>query len=160
MAPQHLAGKNIPATKFLDLSKKYDIVCLFQVLEHLVNPKKLIDDISQVLNPDARLLISVLNAEEYNKIGHSWVGFRVDLEHLNYFNLRNLSEILLSQDMYIEHFWEHKQPSVARNGDPKINISLFRKLYKKIFISLLRYFCGDNLYNQGSFVLTVLARKA
>lgn len=152
-------SKGIPVTAEIDLNQHYDIVCLFQVLEHLVSPREVVSTISKTLNTDGRVLISIPNSGDYEKVGPSWVGFRVDLEHINYFNLQNLSELLCQHGLYIEQFWEHTQPGIQRaviisehTPNPVTKI-------KRVMGYFYQMFFGERFVNTGTFVLTALYRK-
>jgi len=157
----HLSQRGIPNSRILDPRKKYDVICLFQVLEHLVKPSDLIASISQALNPDGRLLISVPNGREYDKVGYSWVGFRVDLEHVNYFDLGSLAKLFEPYGLLIEHFCEHAQPQIGRlTGASTLPSSPLSRALLKGARTVKRLLWGKGFTDQGSFVLTALARKA
>lgn len=117
--------------------------------------------IARVLRHDGRLLISIPNAGEFHRIGRPWIGFRVDLEHINYFDLHSLSELLRQQDFYVENYWHHNQPSIGGRDITQESCRNFSfKMYKWLFNCLRgRVFGKADLFKQGSFVLTVLARK-
>ena len=102
------------------------------------------------------------NAGEYLKAGPSWIGFRVDFEHLNYFDLHSLSQLLRQHNLFVEHFWEHLQPSIQRRMTIQKQyyaIGLMKKGLEKIRTIANWIFEEQNIFNQGSFVLTVVARK-
>jgi 2-polyprenyl-3-methyl-5-hydroxy-6-metoxy-1,4-benzoquinol methylase len=154
-----LKENGIHATPIIDTSFEYDIVCLLQLLEHLTNPSEILSIVSKVLNKDGRVLISVPNAGEYTKVGSAWVGFRVDLEHYNYFDLQSLSKLLLNHGLSIEHFWEHAQPAIRGEINTKNNIT---NPFKKGWMGIRNIIGGllsENSSQKGSFVLTVVARK-
>jgi len=156
-----LKKKGIPAFEEIDSNKKYDIICMFQLLEHLVNPSDLLKKVSSSLLEDGRVLISVPNAGEFAKIGYTWIGFRVDFEHVNYFDLHSLSNLLLKHGLIIEHFWEHNQPGVQRIIDiKKLENNIVNRSFKFVK-SIIKGFLNNRQYimQKGTFVLTVLARK-
>ena len=115
-ALNYLSKIGIPAAKEFDTSLIFDVVCTFQLLEHLADPASLIRQISQVLPHDGRVLLALPNGGEAERVGNSWVGYRVDLEHLNYFSIGSLSRLLSDHDLYVEQFWEYLQPGVAREN--------------------------------------------
>jgi 2-polyprenyl-3-methyl-5-hydroxy-6-metoxy-1,4-benzoquinol methylase len=151
--------KGIPTSAELVADQVFDIICLFQVLEHITHPRTLLTAISKALTTDGRLLVSVPNGGEFAKAGSSWVGFRVDFEHLNYFTLNTLSELLLQHNIYVEQFWEHRQPGVQRNLCQIVEcVSLTVKIQSKLK-NIFDNFLPCDIFSQGSFVLTVLARR-
>jgi SAM-dependent methyltransferase len=155
-----LRGLGIPASRELDSGRQYDVVCAFQMIEHLERPSEFIERASECLVGDGRLLLALPNAGEFERIGPGWVGFRVDLEHLNYFSLASLSALLLKHGLYVEHFWEHNQPIIPRPANPagRSDQKFARRLERPLRV-LSRLLTRPS-WLEGTFVLTVLARKA
>jgi 2-polyprenyl-3-methyl-5-hydroxy-6-metoxy-1,4-benzoquinol methylase len=157
-AKNSLERRGIAVAEDIRATGQQDIVCLFDVLEHLVAPRDMVSAIAGALRGDGRVLISVPNGGEYAKIGPSWVGFRVDLEHLNYFDSRNLSALLHEHRLYVEHYWEHSQPDLRRHGQRHAGLA------GRLLRAAASVFHGPpavgNTYAPGSYALTVLARKA
>jgi len=158
-ARKTLALKNISNDSALKNAPNYDVICLLQVMEHLVSPHTMIAAVSNALKTDGRLLISVPNGDEVSIAGLSWVGFRVDFEHLNYFTLKSMADMLLRHNLYVEQFWVHYQPGIQRPVHPANQRTPFiAKIGKKLTGLYNRFLAPDTFYN-GSFVLTILARK-
>jgi len=158
-ALRFLQSLGIPASQQLGRERQFDVICAFQLIEHLDQPSDLIKQASACLVSDGRLLLAVPNGGEIERVGPAWVGFRVDLEHLNYFSLGPLSRLLLQHGLYLEHFWEHSQPIIPRTQESpaRYGLKLNQRLERPLrFLSrlLVRPFWFD-----GTFVLTVLARK-
>jgi len=106
-----------------------------------------------LLESDGRLLLSFPNGGEIGTIGPAWLGFRVDLEHLNYFSLSSLGTLLQECGLYVEHYWEYGQPGVFRQ--PKT--SAYSKFLARFVNSNSNR--GVPNYSDGKFVLSILARK-
>lgn len=61
-------GLNAEVKNIFDIKKSYDMVVLFEVLEHLENPKELINFIaSRLIKPGGHLIIAVPNPDGYFK---------------------------------------------------------------------------------------------
>jgi SAM-dependent methyltransferase len=133
------------------LSESQDVICSKSVFEHLPDPGKLLKDISRKLDIDGRLLISIPNGTNIEMIGPTWIGFRVDLEHLNYFTPRTLIHLLTKHGFYVEQHWEINQFATNRN---KIANQSFVKRLISIFFSMGTW---DPL-RSGSATLVILAR--
>ena len=141
-------------------NEEFDVICLFQVLEHLVEyPSALLADISRSLSKDGRVLIAVPNGGEYAKTGPAWLGFRVDLEHVNYFDLKSLAALLSKHGLFCEHYWEDAQPAIARETHRHREVAVMRWPKRIVKALFNRFMVERGILNQGSFVLTVLARK-
>jgi 2-polyprenyl-3-methyl-5-hydroxy-6-metoxy-1,4-benzoquinol methylase len=85
--------------EFIDLGKKFDCVNLGNVLEHVLEPKKLLEDLSLLMNPNSIILITVPNdfstvQEELSERGliekQYWVAIP---DHLNYFTAPSLKAL-------------------------------------------------------------------
>jgi SAM-dependent methyltransferase len=143
----------------------FDITTSFHVLEHLPDPQQTLTGISKVTRNDGRILISVPNATEVASLGADWLGFRVDLEHINFFSIASLTEMLRRQNLLVEHYWEHRQPALirtdattppARNVKERVQAQL-----QRLTETAMRILAPPpERFLQGTFTLTVLARKA
>lgn len=162
-ATEYLATRKIAVERELPDQATFDVICAFQLIEHLEEPKNLIGKAASLLESDGRLLLSFPNGGEIGTIGPAWLGFRVDQEHLNYFSLSSISTLLQDQGLYIEHYWEYAQPCVSRQQKNSVSskvlakLTNMKKLYSKFTNS--KNSCGVPTYSDGKFVLTVLARK-
>ena len=81
----------------------------------------------RLLKVSGRLLLSCPNAEDVSRIGRPWIGFRVDLEHLNYFNVATISALLERHDLFVACYWETSQPAIF-NGSLSFAQKVARKL--------------------------------
>jgi 2-polyprenyl-3-methyl-5-hydroxy-6-metoxy-1,4-benzoquinol methylase len=155
IARQVLDKKRIPASEILPGQIDFDVICAFDLLEHLVDPGEMIQAVSGNLKQDGRFLLSVPNGNEIEQTGPTWIGLRVDLEHLNYFRLEDITRILARYNLYVEQYWEKGQPYLPRTpktviSDKFRNFTLLKRLEKK---------WQDYTFQKGRFQLTILARK-
>ena len=60
----------------------YDIVTMYEVVEHLINPKKLLQECYRILRPNGLIFISTGNA-------NSWTA-KILKEHWDYFDLQKM----------------------------------------------------------------------
>ena len=164
-AVRFLQGIGIPADVRIGSWPAMDVVCAMNLLEHLPDPAGLLPDISRILKDDGRLVMSVPNAADYGAAGPYWIGFRIDLEHLNYFTVESLGRMLARHDLYVEHFWVSHQPGIGRN-DGASGRGLFRRIrdllarpYTRAQRDVLSGWFRP-CYLSGSYELKVLARKA
>jgi SAM-dependent methyltransferase len=144
-----LRSIGIPACRGL-VQRELDVICAIQLIEHLLDPASVVEAASQSLHEGGRLLLSLPNAAGLRDVGPSWIGFRVDLEHLNYFTCRTLADLLSTCGLYIEHYWEHGQPGIGQRK------SFLSALVKCGFEAV--FHCPS--FADGTYGLTVLARKA
>ncbi len=139
---------------------KFDVTCCLQVLEHLAAPGELVDVMARLTKPSGRVVVATPNAGEVAQLGPDWIGFRVDLEHFNYFTPATLTALLRRSGLLVEHFWEHRQPALVRTdlepGGAPVQ-SIFARIAELAFRTLSP---APERFVQGSFVLSILARKA
>jgi SAM-dependent methyltransferase len=157
-ALKHLEQIGIPASMDFDSTRSFDIVYASQLIEHLSSPQDMIAKIASALTEDGRLLLAMPNGDEAARVGALWIGYRVDLEHLNYFSIATLCSMLEQHDLYIEQFWESHQPSIPRHTTNIPIHGSLGKLRNKLEYFLVRLLNRPSLC-EGSFVLTILARK-
>ncbi len=152
-AAKYLRKRNIATTTELPENTIFDVICAFQLIEHLEDPRGFLRKVSSSLAYDGRLLLAFPNGGEIGAIGSAWLGFRVDLEHLNYFSISSLSNLLRDCGLYVEHYWEYGQPGVLRSQQHSVCARLFDRFVSKVHAGNIPRF------SEGKFVLSVLARK-
>lgn len=77
----------------IGLKQPFDLICLFDVLEHLVNPWKLLHNILRIMAADAHVLVSLPNVSNiallYDALHERWT-YRswglLDFTHLRFFS--------------------------------------------------------------------------
>jgi SAM-dependent methyltransferase len=152
----HLNRIGISAAKNIPRLCKADIITGFQLIEHLANPAELVQQVSQALVDDGRLLLAFPNAEEANRCGPGWIGFRVDLEHFNYFSLSCLSTLLMKHDLFVENVWTHGQPGITRL--PRRG-GIMERVRDRMMLLSAATLEGPFKHYLGAFGMVVLARK-
>ena len=74
---------------------RFDLVTLWEVLEHIVDPGSLLNEISRVLRPGGILLILVPNADSLaSRLLHEKSGAFGGHSHVNFFNVNTLTRLL------------------------------------------------------------------
>jgi len=86
---------------FLELKLKedsYDVITLWDVIEHFNNPKKALVKINKLLKPNGTLVLSTPDVESIPaKITKGrWVGYKLSDEHLTYFSIETITKLLES----------------------------------------------------------------
>ncbi|MCM0081372.1 class I SAM-dependent methyltransferase [Geomonas sp. Red32] len=134
-----------------------DIIYAGMVLEHVSDPAALLKEAAALAAPGGRFLIRVPNGGQAKSVGYSWIGFRVDLEHLNYFDAASLSTLLAQAGFQTECVWQSAQPVLPQYlamADRNSFLRYARERFNRT-ISLQ----PDTIFQQGEFMLTVLARR-
>jgi hypothetical protein len=119
-----------------------------------MHPLEMLQLSRQHLRQGGRVLISVPNAGETLKAGPSWIGFRVDLEHLNYFSLPTLSRTLRVCGIEVTDSWEHLEPDLGQRSSWSVRLTNLRHVAMQIVTA------KEPPLAKGSFVLTVLGKAA
>lgn len=150
-----LTGLGITVEPELQGEDRFDVVCAFHVLEHLSRPSEFIERAARALKPDGRLLLAMPNGGEAERTGPAWVGYRVDLEHLNYFSVATLARLMNAHGLQLEQYWECQQPNLPRTHSDAERLGLGRRVQE-----WLGGIWSPAWYQEGSFNLVVLARKS
>lgn len=94
-------------------SGPYDIIVALNVIEHLVDPKAWLQQLSRMLSSGGLLALWTPNGGQADILGAGWVGFRVDFDHLSYFSLECLARAALQADLWPEAAWEFSQANLG-----------------------------------------------
>lgn len=149
-----LTELGIPVEPEVKGEGRFDIVCAFQLLEHLARPAEFIQQVARALVSDGRLLLALPNGGDAERVGPGWVGYRVDLEHLNYFSVATLARLLGRHGLHVEQFWECQQPNLPRGASGATRLGLGRRAQE-----WLGGMWAPAWHRGGSFNLVVLARR-
>jgi SAM-dependent methyltransferase len=159
-------ARGFAVSSSLPASGQFDVTCALQVIEHLAKPGEMLAAMRRLTKPDGRIVLGVPNAAEVSRLGPDWLGFRVDLEHFNYFTIQSLASLLRRHGLLVEHFWEHRQPHVIRTDiepvpGPSTRFARLRAQIDRTAVTLLRALQPPpERFLEGTFVLSLLARPA
>lgn len=139
----------------------FDVVTIFDVIEHLPDPKKALKVINRLLKKDGLLVLITPNSGSLAAkiLGKRWEEFRRAREHIYFFSTKTLSEMLqktgftvLKTESAGRYF---SLESAARRG----------KLYFKGIFSALEYIINilgignKKIFVDPHYKITVYARK-
>lgn len=131
-----------------DIDEKFDVVTMFHVLEHLQNPKQILQEISEKLEPTGELIIEVPSSNDallkvYNNKGFK--NFTYWGCHLFLFNDKTLKKLFENSDFkinYIKHtqrygianhlHWIIKNKPNGHNLWKTMDCAFLNKLYESI----------------------------
>jgi|SRR5579859_1923390 len=87
----------MPAEQLGFASDRFDVVVMLEVVEHLFEPRRVLEDVYRVLRPGGILILSTPNFDALSRfaLGSSWAVLSPG-EHLYYFTRRTLRAILHS----------------------------------------------------------------
>lgn len=81
----------------------FDVVTMRHVVEHISSPASLFQEISRILKPSGKLVVTTPNAESicHQDLGNAWLGLDVS-RHVNIFNTRSLGMLAKQAGLSIE----------------------------------------------------------
>lgn len=85
-------------------AEKYDVVCFFQVLEHIVNVKDFLQASVKVLKPGGKLIIGVPNNDAYIKYAKNLVT-NMPPHHMGLWNKKSLRSIQTLFPLKLKSFY-------------------------------------------------------
>jgi len=139
---------------------KFDVVCLNLVLEHLVDPTKVLKDVKKILSKKG--LLFILSPNDYNPfqmILKQQLGFKswwvVPLEHINYFDFSSIKKLLKKLGFsIIDLLATYPMETFLLSGENYIgNDKIGRKCHKK------RIKFEMNLYKHNPELLNIFYRS-
>lgn len=91
------------------VGEKFDVILLGDVLEHMINPRLMLNELRKLLKSDGKMLISLPNIAHYSTrwqllTGHFDMqdGGILDQNHLRFFTLKTMKELIESSGLRIE----------------------------------------------------------
>jgi 2-polyprenyl-3-methyl-5-hydroxy-6-metoxy-1,4-benzoquinol methylase len=139
--------------------EKYDVITVIDVLEHLVEPYKIVGNLAKALKPGGHLVIKVphynmqiIKQKVANKTGISRAGMFGGYGHINHFNHSSMEKLVELHGMKLLH------TKIARSEHwPETSIknrckNLFRDCYWK-FSNLLLKLTGINLGMNSLYII-------
>jgi len=81
----------------------FDAITMYQVLEHMPNPRDVLHECHRILKPGGKLVVSVPNIECYDSsvFGAGWIPLEVPL-HLYHFSMSTLGRLLTECGFHLE----------------------------------------------------------
>lgn len=182
----HLSVLSCPVQDLPSVIDPVDIVVMYDVIEHLTDPLSYIHSASKLLRLGGLLVIHTPNGGQASNLktdAAEWVGFKVDLEHLQYFSTKSMLKLCEEGDWIIEHLETCGYPSYTSipsdseeieraANEPLVRLRAYLRM-KKTYRSLTGIYsrmCSNhqdtderaNDWNQmlGSYHLFCILRKA
>ena len=91
------SGIRLRSGEIFDLDparETFDVICAFEVIEHLLSPRRFLDHARTLITEEGMLFLSTPN---YGCVGEvppeKWLGFRMSWEHLYFFSDRSLARL-------------------------------------------------------------------
>lgn len=77
----------------------FDVICMIDVIEHVLSPKADIGTVTRALKKGGLLVVMTPNFRAHRIFGGKWHGFHASYEHVLYFDSKSLRTLLESQGL-------------------------------------------------------------
>jgi len=97
---------------------RFDLVCLMAVMEHLLEPRRLLDKVVRQLKPGARVLVEIPDAGAFDRIGaeDQLEAFgEFSNEHINFLSIGDVRRLAHSVGLEVER-WRPYRSAVGARG--------------------------------------------
>jgi hypothetical protein len=97
---------------------RFDLVCLMAVLEHLLEPRRLLDKVARQLKPGARVLVEIPDAGAFDRIGteEQLEAFgEFSNEHINFFSIGDVRRLAHAVGLEVER-WRPYRSGIGARG--------------------------------------------
>jgi len=126
----NIVNKTFEKTKFSD--SFFDVITMWDVLEHVENPDLVVRELNRILKPGGLLVISMPNSDslECKIFGKYWAGWDIP-RHCNIFNAKNAVSFFSIYDIYPEEI----SSFTGRHGVLVLSLNFYmnqKKISKKI----------------------------
>lgn len=147
---------NLPVPKI-----KYDLITMWDVIEHFYDPISAVKKASNLLNPDGMLVISTpdVNSIPAKITKDKWIGYKLSDEHLTYFSSKTISALLKSGGFEIvkkKHIGKHVSIPMIADRASIYNNKLGYLIRKTQFFFPKKYFLYVNPFD----IMCIYAKKA
>lgn len=139
-------------------SNNFDIVTIMHVLEHLPNPRRVLEEAKRILCPGGLLIIAVPNYQSFirNIYGTSWPYFRYPF-HLYHYSTSNLSlflkdlgfEIIKAESYYFSSF--HMAYLITKLLNNYLPFGLFQKEKLLELVGYRMEYYASSFFSWGKF---------
>lgn len=88
--------KIIPYEDFIKIDEQFDVITLFDVIEHLRDPFETLNRLYSLINKEGLLIISTMDSNSYMSrlLGLKLEDFKRIREHIYFFSKKNLTDLL------------------------------------------------------------------
>jgi 2-polyprenyl-3-methyl-5-hydroxy-6-metoxy-1,4-benzoquinol methylase len=92
----------------------FDAVTMWEVIEHVRDPRSLLLEVARILRPDGHLVLSTPDSgsQVARVFGRRWLGWSKVPEHLYFFDRANLSRLLEESGFRVTH-WSYVSITVS-----------------------------------------------
>jgi 2-polyprenyl-3-methyl-5-hydroxy-6-metoxy-1,4-benzoquinol methylase len=90
LLPYNLLEDSLP----LEMQETYDVICMFHVMEHIIDPLFFMKQLLQALKPGGKIVVNVPNYFDHlKKISEPYKNFSYFRPHLSYFKPQTLHQL-------------------------------------------------------------------
>jgi SAM-dependent methyltransferase len=139
---------------------KFDIICCFEVIEHVLSPRLFLRALRELCNPGAIVVISTPNYAHGAFVGRDrWLGFRRSFEHLYFLTPTTLTALAAISGFEVEEWYGMGWGGVAGAARAKTQLrEALRSIRVLRFVSLVRaYLAPSPRYTRKAPLHSLLA---
>jgi len=133
----------------------FDIITLYEVIEHLTDPLSLVREAHRILKPGGLFLIGTGNVDSWTvtALGPKWEYFSIDSHggHISFFTPASIRLMAEKTDFLVEGIQAKRVCLAERNSEPAI---LYRS--KKLFAELMAL--PARWFNKGHDMFVILRK--
>lgn len=137
-------------------SESYDVITLFEVIEHLKDPVALLRECNRLLKKNGLMIIQTANIDSWTakilKGKWKYLNIREHGGHISFFNKKSFTLLAEKTNFIIEKFYTHSVCFADRKNVP---YAIYRTL--KIFSEILNF--PSKIFGKGHEMLIFLRKK-
>jgi len=121
----------------------FDIITLYEVIEHLTDPLEMVHEVYRILKPGGLFLIGTGNADSWTVsiIGSEWDYFSINEHggHISFFTPAGIQRLAAKTHFQVENI-QTKRVSLSRKNSKSATLNRLRKLFAELVSLPARWF--------------------
>jgi 2-polyprenyl-3-methyl-5-hydroxy-6-metoxy-1,4-benzoquinol methylase len=111
---------------------RFDVVMAFEVIEHVLSPKRFLDHVASLLDKGGLFILSTPNYSCVNRHGDQWFGFRTSFEHIYFFSVEVLMRMAAKSGLVLK-YWETSFGTGGNSGGGFLRRQIERSYIFSVF---------------------------
>lgn len=108
----------------LGQSSEFDLICAFEVIEHVLSPRRFFSEAANSLRPEGFLVLTTPNYGCAGRLGpRRWVGFQTSFEHLYFLSAERIRDYATVSGFDLSVWLTDRAPGVTTEANGGLEVT-------------------------------------